>query len=320
MGFKVLAVIALLIIALHGYTLQRAAKHEKRAMASHPPEGQIVMVDGHRVHAVVLTPENPSADVVLIHGASGNTRDFTHDLAHQLAQTYRVIVFDRPGLGYTDRINRAGATLPQQAQLLSQAAVQLGAEKPIVLGQSYGGAVALAWAVYQPDRLSSLVLLAAASQTWETGLSTYYTLLSHPWIGPLVIPYLTAYVHDERVTHELNAIFSPQQPPAGYDEHIGAGLTLRRNSLRANALQRANLKEEIRDMIPEYNRIIVPTEILHGDADMTVGLHIHSGPLSGQIHQAQLTVLPGIGHMPQHSSKPQVIAAVHRAAARAGLN
>lgn len=320
MAFKVLAFIALLIIALHGYTLQRAAKHEKRAMASHPPEGQILMVDGHRVHAVVLGPDQPRADVVLIHGASGNTRDFTHDLAHQLAQTYRVIVFDRPGLGYTDRINKTGATLQQQVGLLSQAAVQLGADKPIVVGQSYGGSVALAWSVYHPDRLSALVLLAAASQTWESGLDTYYTVLSNRWLGPLVIPYLTAYVHDERVNMELKAIFSPQQPPKGYDEHIGAGLTLRRDSLRANALQRANLKEEIRAMIPEYGSIQVPTEILHGDADMTVGLHIHSVPLSQQIPDAQLTVLPGIGHMPQHASKPQIITAIDRAADRAGLN
>lgn len=320
MVVKGLAFLALLIIALHGYTLQRAAKHEKRAMATHPPEGQIVMVDGHCVHAVVLAPENPRADVVLIHGASGNTRDFTHDLAHQLAETYRVIVFDRPGLGYTDRINRTGATLQQQVGLLSKAASLLEAEKPIVLGQSYGGSVALAWSVYHPDRLSGLVLLAAASQTWESGLSTYYKALSHSWIGPLVISYLTAYVRDERVSHELNAIFTPQQPPSGYDQHIGAGLTLRRDSLRANALQRANLKEEIRAMMPYYGDITVPTEILHGDADMTVGLHIHSVPLSGQIPDANLTVLPGIGHMPQHTSKPQVIAAIHRVASRAGLN
>jgi pimeloyl-ACP methyl ester carboxylesterase len=53
---------------------------------------------------------------------------------------------------------------------------------------------------------------------------------------------------------------------------------------------------------------------------MTVGLHIHSVPLSQQIPGSVLTVLKGIGHMPQHTSKPQVIDAVHRAAARAGLN
>ena len=320
MTLKILVTTAVLMAALHGFTLWKAVKHEKRAMASHPPEGEIIVVDGHRVHAVVLSPEKPLADVVLIHGASGNTRDFTHDLAHQLAQKYRVFVFDRPGLGYTDRINRTGATLQQQVDLLSKAALQLGADKPIVLGQSYGGSVALAWAVYHPKRLSGLVLLAAASQTWETGLSTYYKILSHPWIGPLAIPYLTAYVHDERVNRELDAIFEPQQPPAGYDAYIGAGLTLRRDSLRANALQRANLKEEIRAMMPNYGTISVPTEILHGDADMTVGLHIHSEPLEKQIADAHLTVLPGIGHMPQHSSKPQVLEAVDRIANRLGLN
>ena len=62
-------------------------------------------------------------DLVLIHGASGNLRDFTFDLAARLADRYRVIVFDRPGLGYTDRHAPAGADASrQQADLLLQAA------------------------------------------------------------------------------------------------------------------------------------------------------------------------------------------------------
>ncbi|WP_319823804.1 alpha/beta hydrolase [Thalassovita sp.] len=303
--------------AAHGYTLHRAARHESRATAAYPPEGQFITVDGHRLHVVV---HGQGPDLVLIHGASGNTRDFTHDLAQQLAARYRVIVFDRPGLGYSDRVNHGGATIRQQAHLMARAAAQLGANRPIVLGQSYGGAVALAWAVDCPENIAALVPLAAASQTWDGPLSRYYRTLSHRWIGPLVIPYLTAFVPDSKVQTELDSIFTPQQPPAGYDTHIGAGLTLRRAALRANALQRANLNEEVRALVPFYGQINVPTEILHGTADTIVGLEHHSVPLSRQIPAARLTVLPGVGHMPQHAAKPQVIAAIDRAAARAGLN
>lgn len=317
MVLNLLGLLIVTVASLHGFTCWRAALHERRAEASHPPEGQFLSVNGHRLHAVVL---GQGPDLVLIHGASGNTRDFTHDLAHRLAQRYRVIVFDRPGLGYSDRLHPRGASIREQAQLLSQAATQLGAEKPIVVGQSYGGAVALAWAVDCPTNISALVLLAGASQVWDGPLSRYYRTLSHRWIGPLVIPYLTAYVRDERVNRELDSIFTPQLPPAGYDAHIGAGLTLRRDCLRANALQRANLNAEIRALSPLYPQIDTPTELLHGSGDMIVGLPIHSEPLSDQIPNAYLTVLPGIGHMPQHVTKPDVIATIDRAAARAGLN
>jgi len=320
LAVKYLIVIAIVLGALWGGTQHRARLHEAKAEAAFPPEGRIIEVKGTRVHGVVMGPDDGSApDLVLIHGASGNTRDMTFDLAPRLAGDYRVIVLDRPGLGYTDRINRTGATITQQAALLQKAAAQFGAEKPIVLGHSYGGAVALAWAVTQPDHIAALVDLAGAAKPWESGLSTYYRVLSHPVLGPLVIPFITAYVDDARVEQAVSEIFTPQKPPEGYLTHIGAGLTLRRHSLRANALQRANLLSEIEALHLRYDEMTVPVEIVHGTADTTVGLSIHSQPLADQVAGANLTPLDGIGHMPHHAAPEAVIAAIHRAATRAGL-
>ncbi|EDM31015.1 alpha/beta hydrolase [Roseovarius sp. TM1035] len=316
LAVKSLILVAVCLVAFWGWTQQRARTHEARAEASFPPEGQIIDVSGHRVHAVVM---GNGPDLVLIHGASGNTRDLTFELAPRLAERYRVIVIDRPGLGYTARINRTGATITQQAALLQEAAAQLGADKPIVLGHSYGGAVALAWAVTRPDHIAALVDVAGAAKPWDTGLSTYYRVLSHPVLGPLVIPLLTAFVHDTRVEQAVREIFTPQEPPEGYLEHIGAGLTLRRHSLRANALQRANLLAEIEALHTLYGTITVPVEIVHGTADTTVGVSIHSEPLAAQIPGAHLAVLDGVGHMPHHSDPEAVIAAIDRAATRAGL-
>ncbi|SFN38358.1 Pimeloyl-ACP methyl ester carboxylesterase [Roseovarius lutimaris] len=318
LAVKSLLIIALLLAGLWAYVQYRARAHEARAEAAFPPEGQMVQVDGHAVHAVVMGPDDAPA-LVLIHGASGNTRDMTFSLAPKLARRYRVIVFDRPGLGYTARINQSGATITEQAGLLQKAAEQLGAERPIVLGHSYGGAVALAWAVTRAQNISRLVMLAGAAKPWDTGLSTYYRVLSHPILGPLVIPFLTAFIDDSRVETAVGEIFEPQTAPDGYLHYIGAGLTLRRHSLRANALQRANLLSEIEAIHTRYGEIDLPVEILHGTADTTVGLHIHSAPLAAQIRDAVLTPLPGIGHMPQHAVPGMVISAIDRVARRAGL-
>jgi pimeloyl-ACP methyl ester carboxylesterase len=315
---KLALILLALVAALTALTLWKARAHETRAEAAWPPEGQFVTVDGTRVHAVVMGPEG-APDLVLIHGASGNTRDMTFDLAPALADTYRVIVLDRPGLGHSERIGTGGATITEQAALLQAAAAALGAGRPIVLGHSYGGAVALAWAVTRPQTLSALVSVAGAAKPWESALPPLYKVLSHPVLGPLTAPLITAFVPDSYVQGAVAEIFAPQEPPEGYLSHVGPGLTLRRDTLRENALQRAGLLAQIEALHARYDEIGVPVEIVHGTADTTVGLTIHARPLARQVPGAELTALNGIGHMPHHAALVAVIAAIHRAATRAGL-
>ena len=297
-------------------TAWRSAQKESRAETAFPPEGRILDIDGISVHAVVM---GKGPDVVLIHGSSGNTRDMTFALAPILAEHYRVIVFDRPGLGYSSSFNPNGETITEQADILQRAATKLGAEKPIVAGQSYGGSVSLAWAVTRPESISALVLIAPAAIPWETPLDGFNQLASTPVGNALVLPLITAFVPDWYVTETLDKVFAPQAVPEGYTEHFGPELTMRRASMHANAKQRANLLDEVTQLQPRYGEISVPTEIVHGSADDTVGLGWHSERLIEQIPGAELIELPGIGHMPQVVAAPEVAAAVDRAAQRAGL-
>ena len=292
-----LLLLLLVLIGFAGFTWIKARLNTSRAEAAFPPEGRILEIDGHRVHAVV---RGTGPDLVLLHGSSGNARDFTFRLVDRLAGRYRVIAFDRPGLGFSDPISASGASIAQQAAVLAMAAQQLDAEKPIVLGHSYGGAVALAWAVYQPDHISGLVLLSSPSHPWKSALSLRYRALSNPLIGPPMALLTNAYFGEIRYTwREAGALIA---------------LTLRTASLRANAMQRANLLDEITAMQPLYGQIVVPVEIVHGTADTTVGLGIHAVPLTRDVPHAHLTKLDSIGHMPQHAAETEVIAAIDRAA------
>ena len=297
-----------------GFVAWKAARVESAAEAAYPPEGQILRVDGVAVHALTL---GSGPDLVLIHGASGNTRDWTFSIAGKLAETYRVIVMDRPGLGYSDAVSSTGDSIFVQAQVMQAAARQLGADAPLVVGQSYGGAVALAWARDYP--VAGLVLLGAPSQRWEGGLSTFYKITSSRVGQALVVPLLTAFVSDSYIADTIESIFEPQAAPEGYGAHIGAGLSLRRSSLRQNANQRASLKEEITDLVPSYPSITAPVELVHGTADIIVPVSIHSVHTAQSLPDAVLTELDGIGHMPQHVAEADVIDAIDRVAARAGL-
>ena len=314
--YKALITLAILLVLIALVTWWRAAAREAAAEDAYPPEGEFVEVDGHRVHAVVRG-EGP--DLVLLHGASGSTRDYTFSLMGELAKSFRVIALDRPGLGYTPRLHPKGETLEEQAALLSSAAAQLGANKPIVVGHSFGGAVSLAWAVHHPDHMSAMVLLAAPSNPWTTPIDPLYRATSSTLGATLLVPLLTAWVPNSYVAGAFDDVFTPQAAPEGYAEHFGPGITLRRNTMIANARQRTHLLSDIKALIPSYGDISVPVEILHGDADKIVGKSIHSDLLVDQIPDAKLTVLSGIGHMPQHTSEPEVIVAIERAAKRAGL-
>ncbi|WP_224817071.1 alpha/beta fold hydrolase [Hasllibacter sp. MH4015] len=305
--------IALIVFA--GLTLWRASARQASAEAEYPPAGQFVEVDGTRVHYVEAGEGPP---VVLIHGSSGNVNDWTFDMFARLSGNYRVIAFDRPGLGYTQMIG-PNALAADQARLLADAAAAIGADAPIVVGHSYGGAIALAWALERPENVSGLLILAGASHPWDTGIGTYYTLLSHPISGPIMASLLAAWVPDSVVAANIEGVFAPQTAPDGYAEHFGPGLTLRRFSLLENARQRASLLPQIEDMASRYGEITAPMEILHGDADATVGLHIHSEPLSRAVPNGNLVVMEGVGHMPHHADPEAIVDAIDRLSVASGL-
>ena len=297
-------------------TDRRATAREAAAEAAFPPTGQFVEVDGHRVHAHV---QGSGPDLVLIHGASGNTRDFTFSLVDRLARDYRVIAFDRPGLGWTDGLGDDGVSPFRQAELLQAAADQLGVERPIVLGHSYGGAVAMAWGLTDTPDVSALVIVSGATMPWPGGLGPFYAVTGSRLGAATVIPAITAFAPEVRAEAVIDSIFAPAPAPAGYADYVGATLTMRRASLRANAAQVSGLKPYVTRMAEEYPKLDIPVEILHGTADTIVPASIHAIPLSQRLPDAALTLLPDVAHMPHHTHPDAVIAAINRAATRAGL-
>lgn len=299
----------------------RASLRERAALAAYPPEGVITEVDGRRVHSVT---RGQGPDLVLIHGASGSTRDMTFGLMPRLQARYRVTAFDRPGLGFTDRarpeldslLSREGESPRQQADLLRAGARKLGIVRPIVLGHSLGGAVALAWALGDPEGTAAVVDVAGVALPWPGSLDLLYRINGSTFGGAALPPLITAFASPKAVNAALHAIFEPDPVPPGYAEHFGPGITLRRRSIRANARQVNSLRPAIVEQSAQYGTLPMPIEIVHGEADIIVPPSIHSMPLSRIVPGANLVLLPGIGHMPHHAVPEEVVAAVDRARAR----
>ena len=85
------------LAAMTAYNVYRARKVERE----HPPTGRFVTVDGVRLHYIEKGEGPP---VVLLHGNVVTAEDFeTSGVLDLLAKRHRVIAFDRPGFGYSDR-------------------------------------------------------------------------------------------------------------------------------------------------------------------------------------------------------------------------
>jgi len=316
LALRILAALLLVVAVVAVATWWRASARKAAAEERYPPEGRFVEVGGHPVHYV---QRGAGPDVVLIHGASGNTRDMTFAFADRLADRYRVTVFDRPGHGYTPRLAQAGVTVADQARLLSEAALALGVTRPVVVGQSFGGAVAMAWAVHHPERAAAVVSVAGATHPWEGTLDRLYATLALPWIGRPLAWLIAAWVPMDFVERQVAGVFAPQAEPPGYAGHIGLGLVMRPRNILANAHQRTDLRAELRAQRKAYPDLAMPIEIVHGTADTIVGLQVHAEKLADEAPKARLTRLPGIGHMPHHADPGATAAAIDRAAERAGL-
>ena len=150
----VLAASAAALAAAAVYNTYRARRVERQ----HPPLGRFVDVDGVRLHYLERGEGPP---VVLLHGNVVTAEDWVlSGVLDRVAERHRVIAFDRPGYGYSERPQGSAWTAASQAELLLRAFAQLGIERPVVVGHSWGTNVALAIALADPAAVRGLVLLS----------------------------------------------------------------------------------------------------------------------------------------------------------------
>ena len=281
-----------------------------RAEESHPPLGRFVAAEGLRIHAL---ERGAGPAVVLIHGASGNLRDFAFSMMDRLAgHGLRAVAFDRPGLGWSDRAPERGWEPAVQARVLRAAAAAMGVERPVVVGHSWGGAVAMAWALQAPEATKGVAVLAGATYPWGTGVGAFYRLGASPTFGALARSLAHVFVDPGDPGPAVARIFDPNPMPPGYAEFVGVPLALRPGPFRHNAEDLQHLDAALAEQAPRYAGLPVPVEAVHGEADRTVWARVHAEPLARAVARGRLTLLPGVGHMPHHVEEAACVDAVLR--------
>ena len=307
-----LLTIAAAVIAILGFGVAITALGVAQLERVHRPAGRFVPVAGGRLHVVEIgSGRGDDPPVVLLHGASGNLEDQRLTLGNALAATRRVILFDRPGHGFSERTDGPTDASPgRQAALIAEALARLGVARAIIVGHSWSGALAAALALDFPERVAGLVLLAPVTHPWPGGIFWYTALANAPLLGRLFVHALALPLGTLLIGRAVVSVFAPEAAPPDYVRRTAVRLVLRPREFVANAQDLAVLKDFVTAQVPRYRAIAAPTVIISGDRDGVVLLETHARAAAALIPRARLIVLPGVGHMLQHTASDAIVAAI----------
>ena len=279
---------------------------------THRPRGTFIDVGGFRQHVIELARSGDAKGappVILIHGAGANLEDMYLALGERLAVRHRVILVDRPGLGFSARKAGEGSSPAYQAAVLRGVLDRLGIDRAIMVGHSWGGTLALAFALDFPDRAAGLVIIAAPTHPGFSAISWLNTALAGPlgWLfaRTLALPFGVALIWPGSRT-----AFLPQIIPQKYIKRSAAMLVLRPVTLMANWADVGALESFLATQAGRYATLAVPTIALAGDADPIAPPSRHAEKLAAAAPVVKLVMLPGFGHMLHHDAADQVVAAV----------
>ncbi len=294
------------VAALAGSALYNRAS-KQQAEAETPPAGSFVEVDGMRLHYV---DRGTGPVVVLLHGNGVTLQDYEASGVLGAASAHqRVIAFDRPGFGYSDRPRTTIWTPAAQARVLAAALQQLGVESAVVVGHSWGTLVALAMALEAPALVSGLVLL-----------SGYYYGTARPDVLPLSTPAipLLGDVMANTVSPLAGRLLGPVAikasfSPAPVSEKFAAfpiGLTLRPSQVRATAADTALMVPAAVEISRRYGALAVPIILMAGEGDCIAHVGPHAERFAREVPGAELRIVPGQGHLFHYAVPEQVAEAI----------
>ena len=294
---------------------QRALNAQRR----YPPRGNFIRVRGVRLH--MIDTGGPGPAVILLHGNGVTLADMEiSGLVGRAARRRRVVAFDRPGFGYSERPRGIAWSPAAQADLLAGALERMGIEQAVVVGHSWGSMVALALALDHPRLVQGLVLVSGYYfPTPRTNLP-FFAPPAIPLIGD-VLRYTIAPLIGQLIKNSvIRKVFAPQRVPRRFSAEFPMGLSLRPGQIRASSEEFALMVPSAAANAPRYMDLSIPVTIMAGTADSISNPHRQSARLHETIRHSHLILLPGIGHMVHHAAPDDVVDAIEAVGKRPGLS
>jgi proline iminopeptidase len=258
---------------------------------------RVALRDGTRIFVEVigrkLVPEGSEmrgrASMLLLHGGPGFDHSTLANLFEPLGERLQLVLMDHRGQGRSDGVDPAQWNLDHWVPDIPDLCDVLELERPIILGQSFGGVVALAVAARYPDLPSKLVVSSSLARFRPDRAFPMFERLGGPHVREV------AERHFSELTEESHAEFMRVCLP-----HYNP------TPLPPETLARARLKPEVGnhffrnegfevDLFPELENIRCPTLVLGGELDPITPV-ADSEDIAAAIPQAELRIFEGAGH------------------------
>ena len=264
--------------------------------------------DGRRL-AYAETGEPDGASVFAFHGIPGSRSDFERLFGQEgLARPgVRVIGIDRPGFGGSDfQQNRRFHDWPAD---VASVADHLGIDRFGVLGYSAGGPYVIACARALPDRLTFAGIVSgvgpAETPRFRDGMGKTDAIMTRlARIGPPLARLAIALASKQarRSPEKFSRTFDKELSRPDLEVHGDPAIreAVREIFLESTRQGPAGVVDDYRVWARpsglRFEEVEFPVRLWHGDADAIVPMH-HAQYVAGRLVEAELTVLPGVGHL-----------------------
>ncbi len=241
-----------------------------------------VLVDGHRI-AFTLAGQGPP--VVLLGGfVADGLATWRHQIG-ALSNDHTVLAWDAPGSGGSADVPES-FRLPNYADCLAGLVSALRLKQMVVVGLSFGGALALEFFRRHRGLVRGL-FLAGAYAGWAGSLPPAV-------VGARLDASLTAsrLPPEEFVAALLPSMLSSAAPPERVEE-LAAGILRSYRPVGFRTMAFASAEADLREVLPHVD---VPTVVLHADHDVRSPRDVAEA-LHEAIPNSSLVVLPGAGHV-----------------------
>lgn len=271
---------------------------QNRGVVFHSEHSRFADVDGIRVHYQEAgSPAHPA--MLLLHGFCSSTLVWSKVFLHLAEAGFRVIVPDLLGFGYSGKPRNGEYTIAGQARRIVRLLDYLKIERAIIVGSSYGGAVAATCALDYPERVNRLVLVAPVNNNRPLQFKLM-RVFSSRFVGDLISPLLLG---SRRLLRK--------RMKRVYDRHEWVlderRVEARHRPLRAASTHRAIIRTvrywDAERISRDAHLITQPTLLVWGDNDPEIPL-ADGELLQEQIPGSRLIVFKSCGHLP-HEEYPE---------------
>ena len=292
---------------------RRLSTPDRKTWPSKPLQSRFVQVEDLSLHAMERPGKTDDLAVVLVHGAGLDHRDWTFGFIDRIAPTWRILAFDRPGFGGSERPTLGGALPATQARLMRAAIKAMGVERAVLVGHSWGGAVVTAWALDAPETVSGVVSLAGAVMPWSLNTSMAHSRRIRSAAAAAFRPGGLRQAALDGIVES----FSPEAIPDGYVEHVQTDMSPLSGPAVAMAADVATVSGALSMQKQRYADFAPPLELVYGDQDAIVSVDEQGRAVQKLVDHASLTVVAGAGHMVHHTHPDDCLRAIEKIARRA---